>query len=410
MRWATLSWLVILGTSLAWTDLEQAAATRGAQLDTSSALDTVKLAVAATGITIAFTVRGAARVPVVAHLLVAYAAVAALGAYAAHDDSFQQDLFRSVRYAVTVLATYWIVARLGRDRTLKVVVWFSATEGVTAIAARLTGLRGTVDGRLAGFLPNLHPNALAIVVGIGLMCVLVRYLSGAVERSESMVAAPVLLVSVLMTGSRTTLGAILIALAFVVASKPARSRILVYLGVLATSVVMFVDTILRADTFGSLATRGGSASLDSTFTGRTDAWSKAVEIQQTTSERLFGQGLTLKTVVVPRDFVPLRGVDGSWHSAYMEAGIVGLALLLTAFAAALLQAAGSRRQRDVLPVLVMLAVLFIMESQLNDVTFGMVIFTAVACLLSPTFRMSQALSEAVASGHARVLHDARASR
>lgn len=371
-RLATFGLLVLLATVLPWT--QAVAVQPGTAPIDANPNDTVKLAFSALGFLIALRYRTPGRLSIPSRFMLGYAAVAFLGAFFnGAPGLLQSNGFRSARYVLMVFAITWLVTHLGRDRSLRIMMWFAAFQGGTAVLAQVAGLRPAVDGRLAGYLPNMHPNSLAIVVGIGLVIALLR-LSERTTTRELVLAWTPLIVATVMTGSRTTYGAVLLALLFIVAARPARGVVLLWMGGVVTTVTLLVDSYRRTDTFGSLLTRGGSASVDVTLTGRTDGWAAALQLPDTFTEKVLGFGLSMKEVTVPGTSVPVRGVDGTWHSAYIEAGLLGVILLATALSIVVL----ARSNRRYLPLAAMLALLFVLESQLNDVSSGMAVVVILA--------------------------------
>lgn len=101
---------------------------------------------------------------------------------------------------------------------------------------------------------------------------------------------------------------------------------------------------------------------------------------------MFGRGLSIKNVGVSRKYVKVQTLDGTWYSAIVEAGLVGTGVL----AAAVLASFGiAKRMADhvILPMLVLVGIVSVVDSVLNDVGFGTVIF--VGLISFPLTRLMQ---------------------
>ena len=291
--------------------------------------------------------------------------------------------------AIDTLASLVLVARIALLGVVLILVaraysWRQSVAalvttllGVGAVAV-ITGLPSLAEGRLEGGVPPLSPNALAQVLTVPLIAIAWMCFNRA-ARWPHVAAVPALLLLVWLTGSRTGLAALLVAIAL--------------LALLAerVSVPAFVTTVLAVP--GALYVAGWTPLLRTfierddarslmTLNSRTVAWDSAVDYADTTTERLIGAGLTLKQIPVSAMYRDQQILDSTWVSALLQVGMIG-AGLLAAFVIAVIVAASRcpRSQRSLLIALVIyLTIVSILESGMFDASVGFIVFfTAALC-------------------------------
>jgi hypothetical protein len=307
---------------------------------------------------------------------VGYAVITFIGA--ALSGAAAAGGVRALRYAGTVLAVTWLASYLGKERMLRLLVYFAAfVAGASLLAA--AGQGGT--GRLAGFLPPMHPNALGTMSALGLVIAVGLRLSGSLRIKTFTSCAVPLLLATALTESRTALLASVIALTLtlLLSSRDLRvSTALAVPSVVAACALILVDgNSIRLDPIANALTRGGETSIDSTLTGRSFAWDRVIAETDTTAETLFGRGTQAKTVAVDRPFVDRQVIDGTLFAALYQAGAIGLGLLAIAAALAVIRLLREGGLSYV-PTAAVLVIMSWPESLLNDVTFGAVLLFLLA--------------------------------
>ncbi|MCZ2825174.1 MULTISPECIES: O-antigen ligase family protein [unclassified Modestobacter] len=191
--------------------------------------------------------------------------------------------------------------------------------GAIAVIASLTGLPGMTEGRLAGGLPAMDPNALALLAGIPLVFLAWRTVLG--EAGWGIAAGGGWFLAVLwLTGSRTALLMLLVAVAGM-AVHVRRPRVGLVVGGLvfaALAVVAAVGTGFLA----GFAARGGDGT--STLGSRFIAWRAAADWAGSTWQTVFGGGLNVKVIPVTGQYWKTQPLDSSWASLLVQTGLLGL--------------------------------------------------------------------------------------
>jgi hypothetical protein len=128
-------------------------------------------------------------------------------------------------------------------------------------------------------------------------------------------------------------------------------------------------------------TRGGSAPLEATLTGRIFAWGAANELHTNTLHRTIGQGLQVKSVYRPIGIRIInytqQGIDSAWFSTYVSGGLVGVSIL-SAAVVALAVLALRCKSIALLTLLAAALASSYTESFLADVSFTLTILLGIA--------------------------------
>jgi hypothetical protein len=384
VKQARLAFILLLATAAPWgANLFGGSTTQLIDTAASGPLDYVKLAVVIVAAIMAWRARPRTGMPLPGWLLLGYAAAAAVGAWLGSDST--SGVERAARFALVVLAVIWAVGRIGLTTALRCVTGVAVVMALAALGAVATGLQPLVSGsRLGGYLPALAPNVLAEVLVTGILAAFGLWMERQLAVRWVLVAELLLGFCLVLTGSRTSLGALVAALAVALlrslfTARPLRAFLGLAFAGIAVGVSLLVQWNTSLDLWGSLATRGGSAGLDPTLSGRTLAWQVAIASNQTTTQHLFGQGLQVKQVYIPRGLTEYvaQGIDSSWLSAYVAAGWVGAVLLGAAVLVALLATLRSGRI-GALAIVAAMAVSSFTESSLADISFGLVLFVTAA--------------------------------
>jgi O-antigen ligase len=249
--------------------------------------------------------------------------------------------------------------------------------GAVAASAAVTGWGTVSSGRLAGGVPQLSPNELAllasvVVLYVGWLLVLGR--TGALWPAAAAVALGV----VWLTGSRTALLMLLAAVA-VMALHVRRARPALVVGGLVFAAAAVVGAVATGAFAGFLERDGtGTSTLDSRYV----AWDAATHWADDAWQLVFGGGLSIKIIPVKGQYWDTQPLDSSWVSLLVQAGILGV---LTAGLWALWALRGALRAPRPHRALFLGVLLFVLgrsvlESGLFDATPAFVLLLAVSVL------------------------------
>lgn len=331
------------------------------------------LSVLALGIAGWAAVRKVPRLPVPAApglLLVPYLAVTVIGGIA--NDAAAPSIVVAVRVAilmatVCLLAAVYPVAELART----LVHVLGACVGIAVI----TGL-GSYSGRLAGGIPPLDPNLLALLSSVIAIWLLAKVLMAKDSLWELAALGGVFIV-VVMTGSRTGIAALGAAGAAMILRMTALRMRSVSIIVLSFPPLTYL--LLGTTLIASVFTRGGSEDL-SNLSNRTIAWEAAGDMDRDGWQRWFGQGLAQKEISVPGQWWDTQMLDSTWVSALVQGGYLGLATVVLLMLLALAHALFAPRAVGAawFGLLVYLALGGFLESGLFDGTVQFLVFLVAA--------------------------------
>ncbi|MEU3657476.1 O-antigen ligase family protein [Streptomyces sp. NPDC032161] len=356
----TLAWVIAVATSMPWSG--PAAAEGGAAT-------LLKFSLLALATLLAYAGRRQGGWPRSVKALLVYCAIAAAGGLLGPD--FDVSFVRSARFSVLLVVSAWVIAGLDSRRLLVIYARVGTVFVGASLLAMLLGLNPLRSGRLYGFLPPTHPNNVGAIAGLALITLFVPWARGDKLARWQGVSLLLLTVGVVVSGSRTSILATAFGLCVALVQRSTRGR---GVPVLYCCVLLITLNSLFGNPLHSLYTREsarGSEFIDITFTGRSERWETAVEVERTVPQTLFGKGMALKSVPSPHAFTAEEPLDGSWVSAFVQAGLLGLAALLVGFVLFLTAGRGTlRRLRDpvLLGVVGFVVLHSIFESSLNDVS------------------------------------------
>ncbi|MGY1814254.1 hypothetical protein [Blastococcus sp. SYSU D00820] len=361
--------LLLLATTVGWR--------RGAYFDGS--LDPVVLAKGVLGVAalvMAFltaSARGRLRVGTGTLWALAVVSAASLLGALTHDTF----LASGVVTARVVIVALTVVLLLRVYSTGQFVTALALVSGAVALAAAGTGVSTLSSGRLAGGIPELDPNELAL-----LACLVVLYAAWRVVLGNARLwlAGPAVagLGIVWATGSRTALLMLVAALA-VMALHVRRAPVGLVAGGLALGAVGTLGIATTGALAGFLERDGtGTSTLDSRFI----AWGAASDWAESAWQLVFGGGLSVKIIPVKGQYWDEQPLDSSWVSLLVQTGLLGMVVaavwVVWAFRGALL---APREHRALfLGLLVFLVGRSLLESGLFDATPSFVAFLAVSLL------------------------------
>jgi hypothetical protein len=242
-----------------------------------------------------------------------------------------------------------------------------------ALVGAATGISSLAEtGRLYGGLPPLNANEICFLVSVPLVITFWRCVTDG-GRWFEYAALPVMLGVVWLTGARTGLAALVLALLLVVVMTPRIPAVVAVLGAVCVPLVLYLTffTALFADYVG----RGGVSDLV-TLNSRTVAWQSALAYHDTGPGQLFGGGLSLKEVPVSAMYRSEQIIDSTWVSALLQAGYLGLGLLVLLVASTAIAALRMPAPYAAVTfaLVAMLSVVSILESGMFDTTPAFILF------------------------------------
>ena len=306
-------------------------------------------------------------------LLFLFVSVSLLGAVAVGDVGASVVL--AARLLLVAATVGFLLAASPTPSALKPLLVAMAIVGLVSAA---TGLPGLLSGqRLAGVIPPLRPNAIAMLCGVPAIALAHNLLRGKGTFIQVSLLG-VLLGAVLATESRTALlGLALAAVVIVLALR--RMRRAVAVGLLALGAVI-LPALLYTPALMNMVMRPGSASL-LTLNSRTLAWETVLDTSARTWERWVGGGLSIKTVAVKGQYWDSQVLDSSWISALAQAGVLGT-LVLAVWAFSLLSRSLRRAPDSFLPAMLLFLLLrSFLENGLTEVSTSFLLFFAISLVV-----------------------------
>ena len=296
----------------------------------------------------------------------------------------------AVRVAVLAATVVFLLRAAPAVRVVTDIAWVC---GTVAVVAALTGLPTISTGRLAGGVPAIDPNELALLSGVVVIVLAWRTVLGEARWSAA-AAGPFFLAVIWATGSRTGLLMLLLGIA-VMAVQIRRPRV----GLVVGGLVLGAFGALAAVATGAVAAFAGrdgtgASTLDSRFI----AWRASLTWADSTWQQVFGGGLSVKIIRVYGQYWDTQPLDSSWVSLIVQTGFLGV---LVALGWALWTVRGAFRAPHphrvlFLGLLVFLLGRSVLESGLFDATPAFLLFLAVSLLAEGGSR--QRLGDEAASG------------
>jgi O-Antigen ligase len=201
---------------------------------------------------------------------------------------------------------------------------YVAGSGVTGLAGNLIRFAGhLITGRLAGGIPPLSPNELALLGGVVVLASVWNVVEDKATRGDWAAIAGFLAL-VWLTGSRAGLVALTAAMVLMLLQSR-RVTTPMFLGLFAllpAAVYLFFAT----STVSSVFERGGTQNV-TTLSSRTIAWDSALQLNISAWQQWFGGGMAMKQIPVSGQYWNQQILDSSWISALVQGGLVGLALV-----------------------------------------------------------------------------------
>jgi O-antigen ligase len=315
-----------------------------------------------------------------AFLLVAlYLGVSVVGAFL--FGNFKSSVQLSVRTLVVgfvVLVCIELVEPVVAIRTLSLVL---------AAAAIWCGVTGGMDSdvypaRLIGHYPPTTPNEVAFLAAVPIIYFVWRTVN--VDTSFVRLLAVIPLgVIIALSQSRTTGASVAVLVLFLIIRGTRHGRL--RLSMITAAVIYLLFSVTFTDAIQYFGTRGGTSSIESAGS-RMVAWNAVLNMDRSPMQTVLGEGLAGKSIAVTgRPGVELgtwtpQIFDSSWFSAFVQAGLIGVVLLIALVVYAATQALRNARPANDLLFALVVFVVFrsVFESGLLDASMSFLAFMVVS--------------------------------
>ena len=303
-----------------------------------------------------------------------YLTISIIGAIV-NSDGFP-SLVLAVRLSLMALALLLLIVSHPWEDVISAIA--TATLLLAAFGA-LTGLSSLAEtGRLYGGIPPLNANEIALLVSFPILVLFWKCIESSASHFEYL-ALPALFGVVWLTGARTTMAALVVAVMLVVATTSRVPQ------VVATGLAAAIPVVLYITYFTPLvndfAGRGGTSGI-TTLNSRTVAWTAAIRYADTLTERLFGSGLALKEIPVSAAYRTEQILDSTWMSALIQAGYLGIGLLLILVFGTLIKAfqLPVPERSLILASTALVVIVSVLESGMFDTSPAFIIFFAMSII------------------------------
>jgi hypothetical protein len=251
-------------------------------------------------------------------------------------------IYRTFRFAGFVTTLWLLTPWWGRRDLLLVrahLTTFLVVLGTVLLGIPIKHHSAFGEGRLGGALWPIPPPQVAHITAIITGLVVILWLGGMLSGRVSLVVVPISLACLLLTHTRTALvgmiaGIIVGGLSLFKVRARARKLFATLL------VVVSIGALTLSGVVTTYLARGENTSQLTGLTGRTTVWSQILTTPRNEFQVFFGFGLS---------HLSFNGlsIDSNWLGAYLDFGLLGVALtaalLLFMLVAAALQPPGVRR-------------------------------------------------------------------
>lgn len=304
-----------------------------------------------------------------------FVAVATVGGWAA--GAGLSSLIVAVRVLMVGAAALLLVRSFRVDTVLRALFTAMAAVGATAVVTGAFRAAATGD-RLAGGIPPLAPNEIALLCGVPALALIWRALT---HRGRGWDAVGIMLLTgaVWASESRTGLAALVVAAVVMLVQArrmPTAAVAAILAGAAAVVYVLLTSTVLAA--YFERSNEGSVATLNS----RTIAWTAALDLPQNAVAWWMGGGLALKRIPVQGQYWDDQGLDSSWVSAWVQGGLLCVVLLAVWTVSAVIAAGRAPAPYRMLltAVLAFQILRSFLESGLIDATPSFLLFMTMSLL------------------------------
>lgn len=307
-------------------------------------------------------------------MLLLYLSVTVIGGLA--DGGAVASSIVAVRVALLSVAICFLFHRYAAEQVIGSLV---GVMGTLVVAASVSGLPSAASGRLAGTLPPMNPNELGFMASVCFLWLYAKLLRASESRLDLGLAAGAVVV-VLLTGSRSSLAALCVAVVVMTLRATAMTPRSIGAAALMAPLVGYVA--LGTDVLSSVFLRGGERGI-TTLSNRTVAWDAALTSDRDPWDTWFGAGLATKKIAVPGQWWNVQLLDSSYISAIVQGGLIGASIVALILATTLVRSAMAARPSGALwlGLTVYLAGRAVLESGLFDSTsaFMVLMVTMLGC-------------------------------
>jgi hypothetical protein len=263
----------------------------------------------------------------------------------------------------------WQAVVSAMSSAMLLLAMFSSITGISSLPA---------TGRLYGGIPPINANAICLLISVPVALLFWKSLYARARRIEYVMIIALLGV-IWLTGARTGLAALIVALMIMLVLAP-RVPTPTAVGVVAAIPVMLYVTFFTPVLI-QFAGRGDPAGV-TTLNSRTVAWTAALNYAETLPEKLIGSGLALKQIPVTALYRSEQILDSTWISALIQVGYVGVGVLLLLVLSTLIKALGLPRSERALifPLTAMVTIVSVLESGMFDTAAPFLVFFTMSVL------------------------------
>ena len=300
--------------------------------------------------------------------LAAYLVISVIGGALSGDEVSSTVL--AVRLALMAVALLLVTVS---HPWQEVVSAMASAMLLLAVVAGVTGVSSLAEtGRLYGGIPPINANEICLLVSVPVALLFWKCVYASARPYEYLALLPLLGI-IWLTGARTGLAALVLALLVMMVMAP-RVPALVAAGVVAAvPLVAFVAAFTPL--VAQFAGRGDLAGV-TTLNSRTVAWQAALNYADTPAETLFGSGLALKQIPVTAMYRSQQILDSTWISALIQVGYVGCAVLVLFVLVTLVQALKlpAAQRSLVFCLAAIVTAVGVLESGMFDTTPAFIVF------------------------------------
>jgi acyl-CoA synthetase (AMP-forming)/AMP-acid ligase II len=289
------------------------------------------------------------------------------------------SLKSSVQLSVRVLVVGFVV--LVSIELVEPMIAISMVSGVLAAVAMWLGASGGMDSdvypaRLIGHYPPTTPNEIAFLAAVPIIYFVWRTVN--VDTSFLRLVAVIPLGVIIMLSQSRTTGAIVAAVILSLIIRGTRHGRL-RLTMITLAVIYLLFSLTFTDAIQHFGTRGGTSSIESAGS-RMIAWHAVLNTDRSPMQTMFGQGIAGKVIPVTGQFWSSQLMDSSWFSAFLQAGLIGFALLIVILIYAGTQAfRNARPAKDLwVALLVFVVIRSVFESGLLDASMSFLVFMVIS--------------------------------
>jgi hypothetical protein len=152
------------------------------------------------------------------------------------------------------------------------------------------------------------------------------------------------------------------------------------LSMITGTIICLIFALTFTNALQHFSSRGQSSEHIDSFGDRMVAWDAVLNMNRPLMQTLFGQGIAMKFVPIEGHYWHKQVLDSSWFSAFVQTGLIGVAITVAMVIYAATQALrNARPAKDLWLALVVLVVIrSILESGLLDTSTSFIVFMIIS--------------------------------